>query len=566
MDLTRRHWFGLAGMMAVGAAASARLPLGPPAIQLLGRGDRDPGPMLDALAAYAADEMTAFGLPGLGMAVEGPDGLRATICLGRADVDRGTPIVPGYLFQIGSISKSMVALCIYRLADQGKLDLDAAVADVMPGISWPDARITIAAMLNHTSGLPGDAPMFPRSPDGRLWINYPPGRTFAYSNTAFGLLGLVVAHVARMPYPRALSELVLQPLGMSASEPVIRTRDRARFPTGYGAFGNDAWFPDNAITPGSWSDFDQPAGSVAATPADMARYVAYLVRLGRGQGAPLLSDRLARRFVTTTIDAPEFSPKGRYASGIATVDVDGRRCLHHTGGMILYHSSITVDWQAGGGVFASVNSGAGEYRPRGITHHGCRLLRAFIEGRALPAAPPIVAVSPVHKADRYAGRFLAAAAPPIEIAARGETLTAVAGEGARGRLLPIGERRFLADVAPLGRHEILFDKGSFDRFWWGGTRYARNEAIATPPVGEAVRGLAGLYESNSFWNSISVVARGDMLAMEGIGPLVRAADGSWRNSEDLPSDRLWFDAIVEGRAERLSFSGNDLLRFHDVDE
>ncbi len=563
MDITRRHWLGLASALTIGGAAMARAPL-PPSITVKGRGSRDPAPLLDALARYAAAEVAAFGLPGLTMAVAGAEGLDATITLGFSDLDRGEPVRPDQLFQIGSISKSMVALCLYRLADQGRLDLDATAASILPEVPWPDARITIATLLNHSSGLSDITPAFPRSPDGRLWTNYPPATRFSYSNPGYDLLGLVVARASGMPYHRALAALVLGPLGMAGAEPLILTRDRARYPTGYREYGDGAWFPDSGIAPGPWLDIETPAGSVAATPADMARYIAYLVRLGRGRGAPLMSDALAQRYVTATIDAPDFTPKGRYASGIATVDVDGRRCLHHTGGMILFHSSITVDWQAGGGVFASTNSGAGNYRPRGITHHGCRLLRAFAEGRPLPAAPAIVALPRVEHAADLAGRFLAAGGDALVIEAADGALSVMA-DGTRGRLRREGEGRFSVEHPRLARHEIAYLPGrpKHDRLWWGATLYGRDEAVATPPA--PLARLAGLYVNDSPWvGRCSLVARGETLVMEGSGALARAPDGSWRVSGDeLPAERLWFEATIDGRPERLVLSGVDLRRFHD---
>ncbi len=101
------------------------------------------------------------------MAVVGPDGLEAAITIGYADLERGLPVRSNQLFQIGSISKSLVALCLYRLAGEGKVDLDGPVAAILPDVPLPEAKITVAMLLTHTAALPDDAPTFPRSPDGR---------------------------------------------------------------------------------------------------------------------------------------------------------------------------------------------------------------------------------------------------------------------------------------------------------------------------------------------------------------------------------------------------------------
>lgn len=565
MDLTRRHWIGMTSAVAVGAGAVARLPAEPPAVQLIRRGAKDPAPLLASLSRYAAAEMASYGLPGMTLALIGPDGLEARMTLGYADLERRLPVRPDHLFQIGSISKSMVALCLYRLADAGKLDLDAPAASILPDLPWPDAAITVAMLVNHTAALSDFSPLFPRSPGGRLWTNYPPGTRFSYSNPGYEILGRIVAQASGMPYHKALQTMVLRPLGMVTAEPLILTRDRARYPVGYLPFGDGAYFPDSPLAQGTWMDIETPAGSVAATSADMARFMTYLVALGRGEGAPLLSDAMARRYVTTTTDAADFKPKGRYAAGIATIEIDGRRLLHHTGGMILYHSSLTVDPEAGGGVFASVNSGAGDYRPRGITNYGCRLLRAFAEGKPLPGAPKITPVPPIPQIEDRAGRFVAANGDTITISAEGGGL-AVEADGLRGRLQLAGEERFASDHPRLKRHEILYVGGRKDRLWWGGTLYGRGAAVPTPPPAEPIAALAGLYLSNDPWNPVaSIVVRGNELVLEGAGPLSRAPDGSWRMPGEEPSpERLWFEAPLSGRPQRLVFSGVDLRRFHDL--
>ena len=64
------------------------------------------------------------------------------------------------LFQIGSMSKVWTATMAMQLVDEGKLDLDAPVADVLPELRLADAEVaktvTVRHLLNHTSGIDGD--------------------------------------------------------------------------------------------------------------------------------------------------------------------------------------------------------------------------------------------------------------------------------------------------------------------------------------------------------------------------------------------------------------------------
>src|SRR5690348_11308807 len=74
--------------------------------------------------AYAAEHVKAQGLPGLTVAVMGPGGFVGLLQRGYADVGRRTPVAGGQLFQIGSISKSFTALCVFRLMEAGRLRLE----------------------------------------------------------------------------------------------------------------------------------------------------------------------------------------------------------------------------------------------------------------------------------------------------------------------------------------------------------------------------------------------------------------------------------------------------------
>jgi CubicO group peptidase (beta-lactamase class C family) len=124
---------------------------------------------------------------------------------------------------------------VARLADQGKLSLDARVSDLLP---WyrkdTGARLTLRTLLNHTSGLPdymhlagigregfrreaGDEPI-----DVKTFIQkwcssdlaWEPGTKWAYSNSGYVILGAVVEQVTGRPFHRALQELLLDPAAM----------------------------------------------------------------------------------------------------------------------------------------------------------------------------------------------------------------------------------------------------------------------------------------------------------------------------------------------------------------
>ncbi len=310
MKLTRRAWLCFASTVAFAAPIRAAIGAQPARISR-GNSTRDYRPVIERVRAFAETDLSAKGFPGMTVALIGPDGFSALVPIGFANVDRGIAVMPDQLFQIGSISKSLVALCLYVLADRGKIDLDSTAQSLLPDHPLPSEPISLVQLLDHSSGLPNGAPPFPPVPGGKLWTGWKPGTHYSYSNLGYELLGAIIEQASGMPFARALETMVLKPLGMATAEPVIRIADRARYATGYVRARDDLnWRPKSPLEPAQWIDWDGPAGSVAASAPDMVRYLAYIVALGRGIGAPLFSDKLARRFVTPTRFARLWSGRG----------------------------------------------------------------------------------------------------------------------------------------------------------------------------------------------------------------------------------------------------------------
>jgi CubicO group peptidase (beta-lactamase class C family) len=551
-----------AGAAALEIAASA----GPAAaaVESKGSSGKDYGPALEALRRYAQAHIAAHGLPGLTVAIADGDGYLANFQLGLADVDKKIPVGPQHLFQIGSISKSFTAILILQAVEAGKLGLDDAVVDRLPGIDIPVVpKVTIRHLLNHSSGLPDDPPFFPRGAGGGLWLGYEPGSRMTYSNCGFGLLGMIVERAEGRAYADLVREKIFQPLGMTGACPIIRTTDRARYAVGYHPFMQDRpvrW--PSPLCPADWVDFDESSGSIAATPADMARYARYLIAAGSGKGAPLLSDASATFFTKPSILSPDFGPKAQYAAGIAVVEFDGRPLIHHTGGMIAFSSSIHIDAPAGTACFASTNCNIEGYRPRQISAYATQLLRAVREGRPLPQPPVIDVGDTIKEAASYTGRFTSASGESFEIRTAGEGLAMVY----QGKQVPI-QRKGGALLAAHPRFDLyLVDvvrkDGKATDAWWGPTHFSAGGTPQATPVPAELQALAGRYDNDDPWlGTFRIVARPDGLYLGGTDRIAKLADGSWGDASDKGSpERFRFDAIVNGQALRLNFSGVDFWR------
>jgi len=337
---------------------------------------------LRRIGLYAAEHMKVYQLPGMTLALVGPDGLDAQITLGFSDLEGRAPVRPEQLFHIGSISKSFTATMIHQLAAEGKIGLDDPIVQHLPGLPLPAGpTITLNHLLSHSSGLPEDPPFFPETPDGKLWLGFRPGTDWSYSNIGFALLGRVVEAKDGRKLAESLKARIFEPLHMSQAEGALLSANRARFAIGYGPSDTDAdYFPGMPLVVAPWETFTAGSGCIGANAADMAKWMSWLIGAGRGNGGKLMPDAQAKLFARPQIKAPGWSFKGSsYGNGLAYVPLEGHMVMQHTGGMLAFHSSIHVDPVAGCGAFASVNSGADEYRPREVTAYACAMLRAAAE-------------------------------------------------------------------------------------------------------------------------------------------------------------------------------------------
>lgn len=570
MKIERRAVLGLglaaAGLAAGAAAQGGQAPAG--VLEVEGDGQGRYAAALADIRAYAARHMEVYGLPGLTLAVVGPDGLTALMRFGYAETETRTPLRGDHLFQVGSISKSFTALCIFQLIEAGKLGLDTDLRDLLPGAPLPAGRTSVQSLLNHSSGLPDDAPLFPRGGDGRLWRGFEPGTQWSYSNLGFLMLGMVAERLDGRPLPEVIRQRVLLPLGMTATRPAILTQDRMLYAHGYSPLYLDRGYPRaGPLGPAPWTDMTAGSGCVASTGQDMALYLRYLIAAGRGRGAPLLSDAGAARFSRPTIDAPGWAIAGsKYANGLAVVRVGGRDLLHHTGGMLSFNSAIHADPQGGVGAFASTNVGLVPYRPRDITAFACERLRAASEGAASPPPPPAPPAPPPLA--EYLGRYEGRGGRPLVVSEIGRTLSARIGDEAVA-MDPSAPDVFVATAPQALADPLVFrrDGQSVTRAWLGGAEFVRvsdgrRVASSSPPTPESLRRLTGWYRSDDPWaGSFRVVAHGEALFLQDGTPLTPLADGGYRvGDKDWSPERLRFDAVVEGRPQRAILSGVDHVR------
>tara|TARA_B100001059_G_C17799097_1_gene565017 strand:+ start:108 stop:1910 length:1803 start_codon:yes stop_codon:yes gene_type:complete len=196
---------------------------------------------------------------------------------------------------IGSVTKTLIATAILRLASQGKLDIDSPVHKILPKIlfdnPWRENNpVTIRDLLNHTSGIEdarfwqvfstestSTTPLeyiFSKNPSV-LKVRTIPGTRFSYSNMGYSFLGLIIEKITQEPYENYLDKNLLVPLGMNSSTFQFTTQKGENVDQ-HLAMGHF----DNGTTQENIPMFLRPAGQFTTTAKDMALLAKFLMSDG----------------------------------------------------------------------------------------------------------------------------------------------------------------------------------------------------------------------------------------------------------------------------------------------
>lgn len=352
---------GAAGVLATTPIASR-----PP---LLAK-DATPTPQLTDAEAVIIETMQSLEIPGASVLIEQVDSAPWKQAFGVSDLKTGTPMLSNMHMRVGSITKTMTATAVLQLVDDDLLTLDDTLASVMPEISaFPNAReMTIRHLLNMRSGAfnyledemvfmqMATEPTRPWTPDELIDTSlvhdpyFEPGEGFAYSNTNYIVLGMIVEHLTGHPLAEHLDERVFAPLGMTHTSLPDDIQLPAPFARGYGidiaptsatptengAGGLKDWTEINPTMAGA-------SGGVVSTVGDLGVWVHELI------DGTLLSEEMQRERLTF---APAEGGSGvAYGLGIADFDC----MIGHDGSIFGYEGFATRDPDVGTSIIVLMN-------------------------------------------------------------------------------------------------------------------------------------------------------------------------------------------------------------------
>ena len=222
-------------------------------------------------------------------------GTYQTLIFGVVDGDKSEVVAFGKLdngkapdrdtvYEIGSITKTFTATLLAKAVLSGRVALDTAVAQLLPGFKIPSRggkEITLGYLATQYSGLPRMPSNFLPKDPSNPYADYDavklkaflagyelprdPGASYEYSNLGFGLLGYALAHLDRTTYDAMTDAEILKPLGMTMSGTVFTDAMRAHLAPGHDVTGNAA---------NNWNlDALAGAGAIRSTANDMLRYL-----------------------------------------------------------------------------------------------------------------------------------------------------------------------------------------------------------------------------------------------------------------------------------------------------
>jgi CubicO group peptidase (beta-lactamase class C family) len=289
--------------------------------------------------------------------------------LASGELHRGTGIdaTPDSVYQLGSVAKVYTATVVMQLVDEGELDLDKPVVDVLPEFETadPDATKTITTrhLLSHTSGLTCDF-IYDGGRGDDCVANYveaakgvamdcPPGIAVSYSSVGYVTLGRIIEVLTGVTWDQALRERLFLPLGLAHT--MTLPEEALGFRAAMSHLGPPGAYPDPAP---AWDPMPRSAGPgarVIASAGDVVR----LARMHLDGGAGVLSPESVAAMQRREVDVPDkwtVSADG-WGLGWTLYDWDGVSGYGHDGAAIGQYAYLRVVPSEGVAIALTTNGG-----------------------------------------------------------------------------------------------------------------------------------------------------------------------------------------------------------------
>jgi D-alanyl-D-alanine carboxypeptidase len=303
----------------------------------------------DKIDNYIESQLRNRHIPGASLAIMRDGKIIKSQGYGLANIELYVRAAKSTVYEIGSNTKQFTAAAVMILVEEGKISLDDPVTKYFPEAPESWSPIIVRHLLTHTSGIqnhvavPGWLNVFKTSITGetsptrddllkmffKLPLEFRPGETWAYDNTGYYLLGIIIEKVSGKSYWEFLAERIFKPLGMSATrstDPQPLVANRA---AGY------EWVKDHFENRPVLAPFVAfSAGSILSTVEDMVKWDAAL------NGEKLLKKPSLDQIWTAAKTNDGADAPFDYGFGWFIGSYHGHRFVQHSGGTPGFSSAI----------------------------------------------------------------------------------------------------------------------------------------------------------------------------------------------------------------------------------
>jgi CubicO group peptidase (beta-lactamase class C family) len=397
------------------------------------------------------ERMKHHKVPGVSIAVIKDFKVHWTNGYGIKDVTTRQPVTETTLFQAASVSKPVTAVAALRKIQEGKLELEKKVNDVLVTWKLPESQLTkqtpltIKHLLTHSGGVTvhgfrGYAttepiPSLVQVLDGEkpanseaIRVNMVPGFRFRYSGGGYCILQRLLMDLVKQPFPIIMEDTVLKPLGMTHStylQPLPEDRQKhaasGHRPPGFRVSGRWHIYPEMAAA-GLWT-----------TSRDLAQFAIELQLSLKNKSNKILSQKTSQQMLTPHVGGTMGLGMMIYKPGKNAV------YFRHGGGNEGYRCYLIAHKDSGYGAVVMTNSDNGQ-----------KLYSEILRGIAsiyqwedyLPEPHEIIKIAP-EKLKPLAGKYAPDSDHILHITWENNKLYARVTSGEKAEMFPISETKFV---------------------------------------------------------------------------------------------------------------------------
>lgn len=290
--------------------------------------------------------------PGMNFSIIYPDGVQKNYSTGYADIEKGEMMTPTHCMFSGSIGKTYAIAALAQLVDEGYVDLNKRFIEYFPDVEWlqqlPNINdFTVLQLMQHRSGIPRYAfkeevwktaindPDKVWSFEDRLSLIFadtavhPAGEGFAYSDTGYLLLAMLIEKITGKYYYTALQERVIDPMELKETY----AADKRTFPNSANTYSKEELFqmPGAVFVDGVCKfnpQMENAGGGFVNTASDLAKWAKLYY-----EGAPF-SDSMRTLIQTISPDGANVYEGWNCGAGIFILESKYGPAYGHTGLMV----------------------------------------------------------------------------------------------------------------------------------------------------------------------------------------------------------------------------------------